>query len=148
MADLTCYALIKDGLTILVPFAIAITVYRLTTGDAKRNAKLNALYKLHESINTVRYQHAIHEIVIENQKSVEAKDVFISNDEFSQIIISLELARAKLGADCLLVKSVFHSNDTNKLEDEINALLTARSQRSSSDEISKLSDNALASVHY
>ena len=138
MADVTCYELIKDGLTILVPFVIAVYVYRLTTGDAKRNARLNALYQLHESINTVRYQHALLEIVIEKQVEVE----------FFQRTINLELARAKLGADCLLVKSVFHSNGTKELENEINALLKARSERSSSDEISKLADHALGSVHY
>lgn len=149
LSDLTCYELIKDGLTILTPFAIAIYVYRLTTGDAKREAKLNALYQLHGSINSVRYQHAIYEIILENQaKSAKTNDVFLSNDEFSQRIINLELARSKLGADCLLVKSVFHCNDTKRLEEEINTLLMSRSLRNSSDEISKLSDNALGSVHY
>ncbi len=149
MPDITCYELIKDMLTFLVPFAIAIIVYRLTTGDAKRKAKLKSLHELHESINTVRYFHAMHEVIIEKQaESAKKNDVFLSNDEVSRLILNLELSRSKLGADFLLVKSAFHNNNTKKLEDEINALLSSRSKKSSSDEISKLSDAALGSVHY
>lgn len=77
----SCYELIKDALTLLSPFVIALYVYRQTAGDVKREAKLKALYKLHESVNSVRYAHGLFKTLFESKNHQCGS---VSNEYFAE----------------------------------------------------------------
>ena len=148
MEELTCYEVAKDFLTIFIPVAIAYFVYRLTKGDAKRTARLDALYRVHEAINVVRYQHAMHEIMLEKQaEHASSGGAYLSNAEFSQMIMGLEMARTKLGSQSLLLKTAFHGKKTQVIESRVQELMLSRNRRDSMETINKLADGALEAVY-